>query len=102
MHIAARPYAMAGAVLATASLVVVTPIAQRTLTLPLRSIETRLVDESLLNVPVNLFYDIMNIPFNEVEAFNSVAGSNFLGGNWWVPSSTNLWASTPATRRRSR
>jgi hypothetical protein len=91
MQVAARPSAMAGAVLAAASLVAVTPIAQRAFTLPLRSIETRLVDESLLNVPINLLYDIANIPFNEVEALNSVAGSNFLGGNWWVPSSTNLW-----------
>jgi hypothetical protein len=91
MQIAARPYAMAGAVLATASLVAVTPVAQHGLALPLRSIETHLVDESLLNVPVNLLYDLMNIPFNEVDALNSFAGSNFLGGNWWVPSSTNLW-----------
>jgi hypothetical protein len=91
MQIAARPYAMAGAVLATASLVAVTPVAQHGLALPLRSIETRLVDEPLLNVPVNLLYDLMNIPFNEVDALNSFAGSNFLGGNWWVPSSTNLW-----------
>jgi hypothetical protein len=91
MQIAARPYAMAGAVLTAASLVAVTPVAHRAFTLPMRSIETLLVDESLFNVPINLLYDIANIPNNEVEALNSVAGSNFLGGNWWVPSSTNLW-----------
>ncbi len=95
MQIAARPYAMAGAVLAAASLVAVTPVAQRALTLPIRSIEARLVDESLLNVPINLLYDIANIPFNEVEALNTVAGSLFFGGNWWVPSSTNLWGIDP-------
>ena len=49
------------------------------------------MDESLLNIPINLLYDLANIPYNEVEALNSLAGSNFLGGNWWVPSSTNLW-----------
>ena len=91
MQIAARPYAMAGAALAAASLVAVTPIAHQALALPMRSIEIRLVDESLFNVPINLLYDIANIPFNEVGALNSVAGSNFLGGNWWVPSSTNIW-----------
>src|ERR1700761_4963864 len=91
MQIAARPYAMAGAVLATASLVAVTPVAQHGLAIPLRSIETRLVDESLLNVPMNLLTDFANLPYNEVQALNSFAGSNFLGGNWWVPSATNLW-----------
>jgi hypothetical protein len=95
MQIAARPYAMAGAVLAAASLVAVTPVAHRAFTLPMRSIETLLVDESLFNVPINLLYDVANIPSNEVEAFNSVAGSLFFGGNWWVPSSTNLWGIDP-------
>jgi hypothetical protein len=91
MQIAVRPYVMAGAVLATAGLVAVTPIAQRSITLPTLSIETLLVDESLLNIPMNLLTDIANIPYNEVQALNSVAGSLFFGGNWWVPSSTNLW-----------
>jgi len=91
MQVAAHPYVMAGAVLATASLIAVTPIAQRAAKLPTLSIETQLVDESLLNIPMNLLTDIANIPYNEVQALNSVAGSNFLGGNWWVPSATNLW-----------
>ncbi|HEY1842159.1 MAG TPA: hypothetical protein VGG53_18415 [Mycobacterium sp.] len=84
---------MAGAVLAATSLVAVTPVAQRAFKLPTLSIETQLVDavDSLLNVPINLLTDIANIPYNEVGALNSLAGSNFLGGNWWVPSATNLW-----------
>jgi hypothetical protein len=40
MQVAARPYVMAGALLATASLVAVTPIAQRATHLPTFSIET--------------------------------------------------------------
>ena len=40
---------------------------------------------------MNLLTDIANIPYNEVQALNSVAGSLFFGGNWWVPSATNLW-----------
>ena len=91
MHVAARPYVMAGAVLAATSLVAVTPIAQRIGHLPTLSIETQLVDDSVLNIPMNLLTDFANIPYNEVEALNSLAGSNFLGGSWWVPSSTNLW-----------
>jgi hypothetical protein len=91
MQVAARPYVMAGAALAATSLVAVTPMAQKAIHLPTLSIETRLVDESILNIPMNLLTDFANIPYNEVQALNSMAGSNFLGGNWWVPSSTNLW-----------
>jgi hypothetical protein len=91
MPVAARPYVMAGAILAAASLVAVTPIAQRAIHLPTLSIETQLVDESMLNIPMNLLTDIANVPYNEVQALNSVAGSLFFGGNWWVPSATNLW-----------
>ena len=68
MQVAARPYVMAGAMLAAASLVAVTPIAQRAIRLPTLSIETQLVDESLLNIPMNLLTDIANIPYNEVQA----------------------------------
>ena len=105
MHLAARPYVMAGAVLAAASVLAATPIVprlNRPIKLPTLSIETRLVDESILNIPINLLYDIANIPYNEVQALNSVAGSLFFGGNWWVPSATNLWGIAPATRRTSR
>jgi hypothetical protein len=36
--------------------------------LPVLSIETRLVDaDSVFNIPVNLFDDIVNIPDNEVQ-----------------------------------
>ena len=91
MQRASRPYVMAGAVLAATSLVAVTPMAQRAIHLPTLSIETQLVDDSILNIPINLLTDFANIPYNEVEALNSLAGSNFLGGSWWVPSSTNLW-----------
>lgn len=77
MQIAARPCAMAGAVLAATSLVAVTPMAQKAIRLPRFSLETQLVDESILNVPLNLLTDFANIPYNEVQALNSLAGSNF-------------------------
>jgi hypothetical protein len=90
MHVAARPYVMAGAVLAAASVLVATPIAprlNRPIKLPTLSIETRLVDESILNIPINLLYDIANIPYNEVQALNSVAGSLLFGS--WLPGLRN-------------
>ena len=72
MRAAARPYVMASAVLVAAS-VVATPLAPRPLQLPILSIETRLVDatDSILNVPINLFDDILNIPYNEVQALDT-------------------------------
>jgi hypothetical protein len=97
MSAAARPYVMAGAALAAASLVAVTPIAPRPLQLPILSIETRLVDatDSILNVPINLLDDILNIPYNEIQSLDTLAGSLLMSGNWWVPSSTNIWGIDP-------
>ena len=94
MRAAARPYVMASAVLAAASVVAVAP---RPLQLPILSIETRLVDatDSILNVPINLFDDILNIPYNEVQALDTLGSSLLLSGNWWVPSSTNIWGIDP-------
>jgi hypothetical protein len=63
--------------------------------LPTLHIEARLTDQSIFNVPLNLLCDIANIPYNEVQALNSVAGSLLFGGNWWVPSATNLWGIDP-------
>jgi hypothetical protein len=93
----ARPYVMAGAVLAAAGVVAVTPIAPRPSRLPIRSIETRLIDseDSILNVPINLFDDIVNIPYNEVQGLDTLADSEFFTGSWWVASSTNLWGVDP-------
>jgi hypothetical protein len=95
MQAASRPYVMAGTVLAAASLVAVNPLASRPFQLPIRSFDTRLVDASIANIPVNLFDDIVNIPYNEVQAVDTVAGSEFLTGSWWVPSSTNIWGIDP-------
>ncbi len=91
MQVASRPYVMAGAVLAATRSGRRHADGAQAIHLPTLRLETQLVDESLLNVPINLLYDLANIPNNEVDALNSLAGSNFLGGNWWVPSSTNLW-----------
>jgi hypothetical protein len=71
-----RRYVLARAVVAAASLVAVTPIAAGPGALPIRSIETRLVDaDSVLNMPFNLFQDTVNIPNTEVDALNILANS---------------------------
>ncbi len=63
MHAATRPYAVAGAALSAVSLYVVTPVGSQPLQPPTRSIDVRLVDSgSLIDVPFNLFQDIVNIP----------------------------------------
>jgi hypothetical protein len=89
---ASRPYALAAAVLAATGAVAAIPTAPRPSQLPIRSMETRLVDaDSVLNIPVNLFDDIVNIPYNEVQALDTFSGSLFDTGTWWVPSASNVW-----------
>jgi hypothetical protein len=95
MPVAGRPYVVAGAALAAASLVAVTPMAPRPVQLPVLSIETRLVDDSVFNIPFNLFQDIFNIPYNEVQGLDTLADSEFFTGNWFVVSATNLWGVDP-------
>jgi len=92
-----RPYVMAGAALVAASLVAVTPIAPRLPELPIVSMATRLVDaeDSILNVPLNLFDDVVNIPYNEVQAIDSFAESLFFSGTWSAGSSVNIWGIDP-------
>jgi hypothetical protein len=98
MHAVKRPYAIAAAALAATSLVAATPQLSRlsgSSERPLRSMETQLVDSSIFNIPFNLFQDIVNIPYNEVGALNTLADSEFFTGNWFVVSATNLWGVDP-------
>ena len=90
-----RPYVMAAAALAATSLVAVTPQASRLAELATRNLETQLVDSSIFNVPFNLLQDIVNVPYNEVQALNGLADSEFFTGNWFVVSATNLWGVDP-------
>ena len=96
MPAAARPYVLASAVLMATGLVAATPLPARPFQLPIRSIETRLVDaDSVLNIPVNLFDDIVNIPYNEVQGLDTLAASLLDTGPWWVPDATNVWGWGP-------
>jgi hypothetical protein len=95
---ASRAYVLAAAAFAATSAVVALPAPQPSQPSqpPVRSIETRLVDtDSVLNIPVNLFDDILNIPSTEVGGFNVLGDSLLFSGDWWVPSATNLWGTDP-------
>ncbi len=98
MQAASRPYVMAAAALAATSAVIATPVLAHQIPLAVRSIETKLVDAGDIgNIPTNLFNDILNIPYNELEGggLATVANSFLFTGTWWVPSSTNLWGIDP-------
>ena len=95
MQAASRPYALAAAALAAVSAVVVTPVMARQVPLAVRAMETKLV--GIGDIPINLFDDILNIPYNEVTGggLATVGDSLLFTGTWWVPSSTNLWGIDP-------
>jgi hypothetical protein len=98
VQVASRPYVLAAAALAAVSTVVVTPVLAHQIPLTIRSIETKLVDAGDVgNIPVNLFNDILNIPYNELEGggLATVANSFLFTGTWWVPSSSNIWGVDP-------
>jgi hypothetical protein len=98
MQAAARPYVLASAALLATSLVAPTTFVARQLHIPIRSMETRLVDDVISGVdaiPYNLLQDIVDIPNNEVEAFNQLGVSLMDGGTWWVADATNLWGEDP-------
>jgi hypothetical protein len=95
MQAASRSRLVAAAALVVASMVAVTSASSRLAERPIVSVDTRLVDSSIFNIPFNLFQDIVNIPYNEVQALDTLANSFFFTGNWFVVSATNLWGVDP-------
>lgn len=98
---AARSYVMAAAALAaTGGLVGLTPMAPRQPAIHTASPAVRLVDaeDSLLNVPANLFQDIVNIPYAELGndgAVSQLGDSLLFTGTTFTASATNLWGEDP-------
>jgi hypothetical protein len=90
---ASRAYVLAAAAVAATSAVVLAPAAPKASHIPVRSMETRLVD--VTDVPINLFDDVVNIPFNEIQGIDVFANSLLFSGDWWVPSATNIWGTDP-------
>jgi hypothetical protein len=101
MQAASRHVLAAAALAATGAFVVAPFVPQVSQTaqpakLPVRSMDVRLVDAgSVLNIPVNLFDDILNIPDNEVQGLDVLGNSLLFSGDWWVPNATNLWGTDP-------
>jgi hypothetical protein len=78
-----------------------TLLVARQLQLPVRSIDTRLVDITGVDaIPFNLFQDIVNIPANEVNAFDAFGVSLMDGGTWLTADATNLWGEDPGDPSR--
>jgi hypothetical protein len=94
---ASRGYVLAAAAVAATSAVVLTPATTPTASkashLPVRSADVRLVD--FTDVPINLFDDVVNIPYNELAGINVLGDSLLFSGDWWVPSATNIWGTDP-------
>lgn len=96
MQASMRPYVTAGVALAAASVVAVTPVAERLPEVGIFSPALRLVDaSSLLNVPFNLFQDIVNIPGTELGAINQFGNANLFGGTLYTASATNIFGEDP-------
>ncbi len=93
MQAASRAYVLAAAAVAATSAVVLTPTAPKASQVPVRSMQTRLVD--FTDVPINLFDDVVNIPYNEVAGIDVLGNSLLFSGDWWVPSATNIWGTDP-------
>ncbi|MEB3030793.1 hypothetical protein [[Mycobacterium] nativiensis] len=51
--------------------------------------------DSLLNVPLNLFQALANVPSTELGAMTILGNSLIYSGNWWSPSATNIWGEDP-------
>lgn len=98
MAVALRPYLTAGLALTTVgAAAVVPPVAARLPVLPLASPAVTLTADgaSLLNVPLNLFQQVVNIPYNEVQALEVMAQSLLFTGPWFRGSPTNIWGEEP-------
>jgi hypothetical protein len=83
--------------LAATGAIAATPFTSRPAHLPVVSTETRLVDagDSFLNIPANLFDDIVNIPASEVQGLDTAADSLFFNDNIFVVSAANIFGVDP-------
>lgn len=96
MGASGRSYASVGAALALAGAVAAAPIAPQAPEIPIVGSALQLAaGESILNIPVNLLFDLISVPADELNGLQIFADSGFFSGSWMVPSATNLWGSDP-------
>ena len=83
--------------LAATGAIAVTPFTSPPAHPPVVSVEARLVDatDSILNVPINLFDDFVNIPANEVQGLDTLAGSLLFNTNIFVVGAANVFGIDP-------
>ena len=95
-----RYSATAGVALVGASVIAITPVAPP----PAPAHETRVASAdvrlaaatgNILNIPLNLLIDMINIPDSEVQAFDMLARAQMFSGPWFVVGPTNIWGTDP-------
>src|SRR6201996_3118448 len=97
MHAMSRSHVLVGAMLAATGALVVAPLVSRPADVRVVNTDVHLVDagDSVLNIPVNLFYDLVNIPANEVQGLDTAADSLFFNDNIFVVSAANVFGVDP-------
>ncbi len=60
-----------------------------------RPVQLTAEGDSILNIPLNLFQQLVNIPNTEVEALDTLAKSLLFTGTWFTASATNIWGEDP-------
>ena len=97
MHAVSRSHVLVGAMLAATGALAVVPLVSRPADVRVVNTDVHLVDagDSVLNIPVNLFYDLVNIPANEVQGLDTAADSLFFNDNIFVVSAANVFGVDP-------
>jgi hypothetical protein len=97
MQAVSRTNVLVGALLAATGALAITPFTSQPAHPPMVSAETRLVDasDSILNVPINLLDDLINIPENEIQGLNVLSDALIFSGNFFVPSAVNIFGTDP-------
>lgn len=96
MVAALRAHFTAGLAVTTAGLIAVAPPAPSIPETSVAHLAPSLVaEESLLNVPLNLFQALVNVPAWEIHGMDTLAKSLFYSGPWFVGSPTNVWGEDP-------
>jgi hypothetical protein len=95
-HIAAGVALLGASVITGASVLPPPPAAPLPSERSIASAEVRLAaNSSVLNIPVNLLIDLINIPNNEIQAMDYSAKAFLFSGPWLVVGPTNVWGVDP-------
>ena len=108
---AVRPFLTTGVSLVAAGAVTVCAVASVDPARPLQAEARAQLDvhgadirlaaaSSALNIPQNLLVDIINMPYNELQAFDLFASAQLWGGQWIVTGPSNIWGTDPADAAR--